>query len=372
MLIAADSFDHYANADLLTKWSNLSYGTGTGDNATKIVAGIGRRSTQGLRLSASGFSGNGSLGVGLVPLSPAPSGNTCIAGMAFQTQESPTHYNTGTAEENSIFRVRYRGTTQVWFRLNQDGTINAYKGSTLLGTSTFTVTEDTYAFWEFKVVIHASAGIVQLRKDGVLDPTLNLSSQNTQNAAVAEWNEIVLGPAKNVTSGGTVTFYYDDFYLLDGVDSGITGMPNNDFLGDVRVDVVYMATEGANTDSTPSTGSDRSDVVDEATANGDTDYNTLASVADKDTFTTAGAPVAGATIFGIQQCTSAKKVDAGTAKNNAITRIGSTDYEDPVENNVGSTYQILRSPQDGKPDGSNLPWADSDFGSAEFGYEKSA
>jgi hypothetical protein len=56
----------------------------------------------------------------------------------------------------------------------------------------------------------------------------------------------------SASSSSTV---FDDWYVCNGADSGITGLQNNDFLGDVRVKTIYPNAVGTNTALIPTPAS---------------------------------------------------------------------------------------------------------------------
>lgn len=363
-LIYMDSFDDRADAAMLGRWTAKI--AGTGGDSSALVAGVGRRGTQGLRLSTSSTT-DATARYTLTPLTPVPSGPTCIAGFSWLPVNS-FDFGTSTTEGTSsatMFAVRYNGTTQVWFRLRNDGKIEAYRGTTLLGTSTFTFVEDSTDYWEFLVTVSTTVGVVQLRKNGDVDATLNLSGQNTRGSSADLWDQIAVGHIRVETV--LANFVYDDFYLLDGTTSADD--PRNSFLGDCRVDATYPSAVGTYNDSTPSGGAvDRYTMVDEALEDGDTTYNTFATAGDKDSYNYPTAPVAGATIYGIQVNAWQRKEDAGAATSRAFTRLGGTDYYGGSRSpgaSYGAPYQIwAQKPSD------SADWTDSDYNGAEFGFEK--
>lgn len=364
-LLFTDSFDHYANADILGKWSTKT--AGTGGDTSAIVAGVGRRGTQGLRLSSTTTDASARYLLTPGDRGPAPSGPTCIAGFSWQPAAT-FDFGTSTTEGLSsatLFAVTYLGTTQVWFKLNNTGTIAAYRGTTLLGTSTFVFSGGATDYWEFLVTISATVGVVQLRKNAALDATLNLSGQNTRGSSADLWDQIAVGHIRVESIAGN--FVYDDFYLLDGTTSADD--PRNSFLGDCRCDATYPDAVGTDNDSTPSGGAvDRYTMVDEALEDGDTTYNTFASAGNRDSYNYPAAPVTGATIYGIQSNGWMRKEDAGVATARLYTRLGGTRYFGSSKS-PGTSYSNQRQVWAQKPSDSS-DWSDSDYNGAEFGFEK--
>lgn len=389
-LVFMDGFDHYATADITTKWNQYWASGSNQATIVHLIGAYGRRSSNGLRIGVESIQDTSTNVIGHFV---GNQGNTFVAGFAFKPTQlvanDPTidssvnaaNFNaTNGNTANScgfLLSIRYGGYAQVTFSLQADGLIKAYRSGggtgsgtgftggvpTLLGTTTSPIVTGIFQYLEFKVVLHGSAGTVDVMMNGV--SIMALTSQNTDPGASLNWDSWAFRHEHD----GPVNSYwdFDDYYVLNGTDSGITGQPNDDFLGDCRVDVVYPATEGVYTDSTPSTGSDRSDLIDETPPSA-ADYNTVSDPGDKDSFLFGANPTPGATVFGVQVSHHAQKVDAGTATIRTITRVGSTDYNGDTLG-VSSSARYALEIQDGNPD-SGDPWETTDLDAAQFGYEK--
>jgi hypothetical protein len=222
----------------------------------------------------------------------------------------------------------------------------------------------TYTFIEWKVTIHATAGTVDIRVNGV--SVLSLTGQNTRNTVNTAWNVFQLGWADavaNTVSSTNRNIDYDDLYVLDGTGS----VPWNAFLGDIRVDPRNMTAAGATTGWTPLSGSNWDNVNDTA-PNDDTDYTTTATVGATDTFVAQDAPSPGAAIYGIQHCLSMKKTDAGTCLVAPIVKLSGGSDTPGTDIAPGTTYAYGLQVAMTKPGGGN--WTEADFNNAEFGYKR--
>jgi hypothetical protein len=338
-LLWLDSFDHYLTADIPAKWSGTA-----GIGLTQIDAGQGRRSSAALTCQ------NGGRTVTL-PVS----GTTAILGVAYKP---PTFGNSpyiGVA-------VLSGATPQLTLTLSTTGFLEVHRGSesgTLLGTASAALTPSVYQFVELKAVIHPSAGAVTVRVNEI--PVLTLTSVNTAATGSAVWDGVQVG----AMNAGSSLNQYDDLYVLDG--SGAS--PLNDLLGDCRVDARYPTGAGATTAWTPSTGANWQN-VDDATPNGDTDYNSTATVGATDTFATQDAPVPGALLYGVQLCLSQKKTDVGACAIAPVVRHSGADYPG-TSVNPGTTYAFACTPYGTNP-GSGAAWTESGFNAAEFGYKRTA
>ena len=101
--------------------------------------------------------------------------------------------------------------------------------------------------------------------------------------------------------------------------------PNNDFLGDVRIDAVYPTADGTYTAWTPSTGTSHYALVDETTPN-TTDYNSSNTIGQKDSYVMGNPPsLASQIIYGVRVKVAAQKDDAGSRSMKVGVRSGTTD-----------------------------------------------
>lgn len=357
----ADSFDHYVTADILKKWTSLTGGV----NPITSIGAFGRRGTNGLKLSHAGNQWQTNA-INITPVHPVPSGATCITGFAWATFDALANFDTSTSEggdQACIFAVLTGTTVQCWFRINQNGTISAYRGTTLLGTSAQYVPYGGFSFLEFKVVLSTTVGTIQVRFNGVLDTGLNLSGINNASAGTAVWDTARYGPFGS-TNYATADVRIDDLWLADG-----SGSNWNDFMGEIVATPMFPNADGFHSDFTRSTGATQYGTIDETTQNGDTDYNSSAVAGAIDTLNFAAMSPSGAPIKGVQLLVLAKKGDAGASAHKAMTRIAGVDYEG-TEYGMYDSYFPMRQ-QWGVSPATGIPWTEAEFNAAEFGYKKS-
>lgn len=345
-LLFMDSFDHYASADLPDKYSAASGAT--------IVAAAGRRSSSGLRTNG---------GSQTVSKALAVSGNVAILGIAMKMSALGGGSNSGYVQFLSA------GTVQMMFTVNGSGFWQAYRRDlpfgTLLGTASGSpLVAGTYAFVEFRATIHASAGTVDIRINGI--NVLSLTAQNTSQSGAAAWDSIALFGGSSVD--------WDDLYVLDGSGSS----PLNAFLGDCRVDPSYPtgpSADGApHTQWTPSAGANWS-CVDETAPNDDTDSVTASATGLKDTYAVTDAPVVGGTIYGVQLLWNIKKLDTGTCSVAPIVR--GADNSSVVGDATGTaqnptTTYAYQSQVYGQNPRTSAAWTEAGFNAAEFGLTRTA
>jgi hypothetical protein len=352
-----DSFDHYATADILEKWTTQS--TGAGTVAISINATGGRRSSPSFRMTCVNPSGAIASNISKTI---TPSDAVCIIGFSYLIS---TTVFMGTAGI-PVLSIRDGASPQVTLRLNSALQLIVYRGTsagTSLGTSSIGLSTGVTAYIELKVTINNTTGTVDLRVNGASG--LSLTSQNTRNTANTAWTGISFGNVDAVANtwvNAAGTMDHDDIYVLDGTGSA----PYNTFLGDCRVDGRRGTAPGATTGWTPSTGANWQN-VDDTAPDDDTTYNSAASTGLTDTFVTEDAPVAGATIYGIQHNISMKKSDAGICTIAPVIRHSGVD-------NAGSSMSPGTSYAYGLQIATEIApgvaITESNFNAAEFGYTR--
>ena len=347
-LLFMDSFDHYATADILPKWTGYSSAV-WGINTTN-----GRHSSRSLRSSTAGS---------VLYKTVAASGAVAICGFGYRISAlATTHKIIG-------FYDSIATKDQVYIQLNSNGSIAAYRGSastgstpnvgagTLLGTSAVgVITAATYHHIETKVLLSDTVGTVTVNVNGVA--ALTLTTQDTSTGTLV-WDTIWM----HTNGGGNAD--WDDLWVCDS--TGAT--PWNDFLGDARIDSVFPTGAGASTGWTPLSSTNVSN-VDETTPDGDTTYNHTTTPTATDTFVVGDSPVPGATVLGVQSCVNIKKMDAGTGTFATVTRHSGTDYVGTTQA-LTTSYTYYFNLAQVNP-GTSAAWTESNFNAAEFGYSRIA
>jgi hypothetical protein len=351
-LLDCQSFDHIVGGDLTAVFTSLV----TTDVTPTISAGNGRNGTASLRMPATANANP----KGYVRSTLPVSGTSFAMGFGF---------NVPTAGSVRIAAIQDATVNQLCLRLNADMTMSIIRGAdgdTVLGTTSASLTTSTYSYIEWKGTIHNSAGSVELRFNETV--VLTVSGVDTQATGNTSWNGIGLGlnPGYAFVNGYNAVIDFDDYYINDGSGSA----PWNGYYGDVRVGLLKPTAEGATINLTPSTGTDNSANVDDASPNGDTDYNSTVNIGDKDTYVMNDLPVSGVAVYGIKVSLYARKTDAGASDVAPVTRHGSTDY-DGASSPLDTTYRFHQFIQMVNP-GTSAQWLEADVNAAQFGAKKSA
>jgi len=325
-LLFCDSFDHYATADITTKWASTVTG-GAAGNAT--INAVGRNSTSAARIAYSG--GGNANGPNIASRTLPVSGATVIMGAAVSVSTLLA------AARNGIFVV-YDGTTaQLAVKVNSDGTLSVLRGDTatgtVLGTTSSGISTGSFFYIEFKALIDPTVGTYEIKINGT--SALSGSGANTRNSSASQWTRVGLGKEGGNTPGASANIDIDDFYVCDG-----SGANNNTYLGDVRVKAQLPSTgNGTNADFTCSTGTDHGALVDETTPN-TSDYNSSSTVNHRDTYNFATLGLSG-TVKAVQTSLYTAKSDAGTRTVAPVHRISGANYDGTtVSLGTSFTYQL--------------------------------
>lgn len=335
-----DSFDHYASADILQKWSSTS------GAAPAISSGNGRRSSSALRLT-----GTSSCTLTKTLDSQA----TWIIGFALNVSAAPS-------SATQLIACYDAGTEHLRLRLNVDGTISVLRGgATVLSTSASSIAFGSFGYLEWKFTIDDSTGSYDVHYNGA--SMTSGTGVDTRNAANATANQFQL----RASTGPGGNYDFDDLYICDG-----TGSANNDFRGDTRVDCYLPSGNGNSSQLVGSDGNSTDNylLVDESSQNGDTDYVQSATVNNKDTYAFADMAHMPTSIFGVQINMIAKKDDSGTRSICAVTRSGGSDTDGTTQA-LSTSYLCYREIRETDPNTSTA-WTRTDLNNAEFGVKVAA
>lgn len=291
----------------------------------------------------------------------SPTDNVGVIGFAYMPDT--------VTSTNDFLRINEGATTHLTVDyLGGPGTLRVIRGtSTVLETSTASLSPSPNWNWiEFKWTIHDTTGAYELRLNGAT--VASGSGVDTQNGGTAAWDNFEIE-----SLNGSVDSHVDDLYLLDSASSGVTGAPNNDFLGDIRIDTLHPDGNG---NSSQLTGQDADstnnylNVDDSPGPDDDTTYNESATVSDQDTYTLDNMPAAAQDdILAIQVNLVAKHNDAGPRSMRTVIRDGGTDYYGTTTS-LGATYDGITQIEEGdNPGGGTTQWTETNVNALEAGAD---
>lgn len=266
------------------------------------------------------------------------------------------------ATEHVIIRSNAAGALEVW-RGDPGG-----GGSAQLDVSANGVIgATTWHYIECKAILgDGTSGQVIVRVDGV--EVVDTGGVDTKNAGTDTTFDSIMIEGD---AGATDRVNFDDLVLMNGVDSGLAGLPNNDFLGDVFVEALFPNGNGATSGMTGS-DADSTDnylLVDETGANdGDTTYVESGVDDTKDTYA-YGATSGTGGVAGVAAYTWAKRTDTDSRDIAIVSRLSTATptEEDSADQALASTYACHRAIFEADPGGS--VWTRANVDAGEWGVK---
>jgi hypothetical protein len=226
------------------------------------------------------------------------------------------------ASTPGFFGWQTGATAQGYLNLS-NGFLQIRRGSntgTVLGTAvTGQLATATWYYIEVEMVLHASAGTVNVYANGIL--VLALTGQNTLNSGTTA-DTFIIGSNQLNASG----FTYDDLYVRNGATR----------YGEAKIETLRAASDVSVT-WTPSSGANNYSRVNETLVDGDSSYVSSATINQIDLYSIGSLSSNPATVFAVQQKVCARKDDAATRtisdtfKSGAVTTQG-TNW------NLGASY----------------------------------
>lgn len=346
MLIFTDGFDH--TTTIAHKWTtsyaggnaSISYGSGngrwTGSNAL-ILSQLIQTNLDNCYISTT--------------LPPARQHATLIAGVAVNRQALTTG---GIGFYSSL-----GATNEIALTFDSAGALLARRGGwtgTVILTTNAVVPSSTWVHLELRGTLDPTAGVVEVRVNGVSVGVFSGQTRATGSATVLDAVRLASASASTLGAG---TVSWDDLYLCNGA-----GASNNALLGDTAIRPLYPSGVGGVTQLTPTGVANNWDNVNEAPP-ALTDYNSSGVVDATDTYTFTDLPTTAATVFGVNVLPYVNKSDAGPRQVMPVVRAGGVTYEtSAVAISLGGAYagQVA----DVNP-ATGLPWTPTEINAAEFG-----
>jgi len=256
----ASSFDNFQDSDASGVFSSITNSSGTGLNFSTSYS---RWPTgKGMRFNVAGSFGSTTVqtvntfdaqstwvvGAGVRPVTP-PSGSFNQNAIIFALKSG----------SNYVCELRLSGST---YAVTRNGTTLATGGA---------ISASAFAFVEFKVVIHPTAGSYTVRLNGSTYLTASGTNTSGTGGTTADSIESLWG-AGNSSGGYSGECWFDDMYIADGNSVGTA--PVNDFVGDCHPQHLLPNANGTFSDwaQTGGTGGSPYTAVNDTPNNGDTSY----------------------------------------------------------------------------------------------------
>lgn len=241
------------------------------------------------------------------------------------------------------------------------GQVSLSRGTTFTPPNVIEVTAGSvmklgvWSWVEMDVTIGNSGAAYVVRVNGVtvLNSTGDTQEQTSADIDAVSWS----GPGD-----------WDCVYICDTVGSA----PRNAMLGDFICSNLLPDGAGANTDFTPSAGSNFQ-AVDETVPDNDTTYVESSTNGHIDSYTFANVPsvTGGATPLGAQANIYARN-NGGSSNCRNKTRLSATYYNGATTHATAGSYTFFHEIWGQNPDAGPGEWTDTTLNAAEFGFEKVA
>lgn len=299
-ILFVDSFDHYVGADFHKKWTSSFPGL----DDTCIQVGLGRCGSNCLRVQDVHFSHKG-LTVNGTP-------NKGTAGFAYNPQNFFTSQPICGPGWGASTRPQWLAYMTADGKLNiQDG-----DGNFRVASAADVLRLNNWHFLEFQWTISATVGTIIAKVNNVI--VINAAGLDLQDSSSGtnNWTEWIFASTSNGRG------YYDDLYVLDDVDDGLTPATNT-FLGDVRVEYLRPTADGAHADWTVTGGGTHANAVDKNYSSDVASPYIESQVAgDIDTNDYADPTIGSGTAFAIQINILAQKDTSGLRSIQPVVRSG--------------------------------------------------
>lgn len=339
-----DGFDHYSaneGLDFVKKWGGAADG-----GAREFISGAGRFGGQCFESYGVGTAIYTSLKKTLSNMD-----RTVIIGAAFKfsgVYASTTAYNGPFKIDNGNSSVY----PQMCLHITAGGIPIAYrKTGGISYTSMFSgeaLGINTWYYLEMMARIHPTLGKCEVRIDG---ESIGTYEGDTQQDSPTLTTRVMIGVSRSTSHH----WYFDDVYIASG----------EDFLGDVRIDVMYPNASGEVTELTAVGAPENFQCVSGELFPPSGEY--VQASYGTDTYKFEDCGVSGE-IFGLQvNHISSRTEPVGTLKSKNILRKGSTNYSGEQNTETDSpTYKTACFDED--PTDSNT-WTPAKVDASEFGVE---
>lgn len=272
-------------------------------------------------------------------------------------------YNANTYVNTNNFSIWGDGNTtqHLTICLNTLGQWELRRGTsagTLLATSTQSWEVSVWRHIQIQATIADSGGTCIMKVDGV--DWINFTG-DTKNAGTNTTIDAI-----GFLGAGSSTAV-DDLWVCNGTDdTATTGRPDNDFLGDLRVECLFPNGAGASTQWTPTAGANYTN-VDEIPPN-TTDYVATSTSGNRDLWAVQDVGANTSTVYAIRVGLYAAKSDAGASSVKVLIRENSGTVTADSAIALSTTFTgVSGTLRKVKPAGG--AWTTTDINNLQIGVE---
>lgn len=345
MLLFMDGMDCYKDANDAVATGRWQLG---GPNSGSVVTNGGRFGGGCLNPPANNNANYWSL------LQHLASGTDYFVGISFKNSALPTTAKTliqvTDISGNVLFSVAVLANGAIQAYNSSSAAVGASAGGVIIGNTWFRIEV------KFNTGTSTTTGTIEVRVNGV--SVLALTGLNLyRSGAAAEFVQLY--------GQDSSAHYFDDITVND-----TTGDANNDWLGDVRVDVLKPNADTAVADWAPDAGSEGWSRIDDQNggADEDTSYVQTANVGDKSEFDLSNIVGISSGINAVQVRVRAKKSDAGTRTYRAYLNNNGEVAEGNAINPSTDYSWAFNLTAEANPDGGEA-WTDDAVKTLKLGLE---
>lgn len=352
-IIYIDGFDGYTTADLPTRWAAPGLGAFSGWSINATSGRYGLACLVGVP--------------GTTAVWRALGGNytTLIIGFAFKTSIVPV-----SGQFNPMLQFVGDGSPGPQLRLTVGGVIQLVTsaGTLIVNCPGTSVQANVWNQFEIMITFNTAAGVgtTVIRMNEQVVGSNTASYDSTMAGSVAYCDTVALGQISDsgafYNGNPSNTSSWDDAFFLD-----TTGVVNNGFLGDMRVEAVHPTGPGTYTELTPNTGTNWAAVAD-TTIDDDTTYVHGNAIGLMDTYVFGALSSTPTLVKGFQLTTVMRKDDAGGRIVATQVRSGGSDFTSPKQISVGDQYAVYTDIWNSDPNG-NIAWTGATINAVEAGIK---
>lgn len=339
-IIFLDGFDLYPNTSGVTRKGYSGSGTGT---FTYSTTG-GRFGGGGLQLDTFGNS----------VFVAVAAGNSYSCGFAFKPDTNISGYGTGSSIM-AFMSGGSGGTVINKIGIDSGGAIKFGRGdfttNNICSSASGLITAGGWYHIEVSVSRNASTGTVSIYLNGTL-----VASATGVNTGSASIDTLDVGGKGSSASPGAAR-WIDDLFVTDSTTQ----------IGDCKVETIRPTVDTATKDWTRSTGSNNFANVDDFPTNDDTDYNSSATVGNKDLFDMGNLATTPGSVKCVQTVMISRKDDATIRELRTNMKNGTTTTNGTTRGQ-GTTYQNYSDLYNVNPD-TSAAFTGTDVNAMQLGYE---